>query len=108
MFELCDHKHVFFVLYGRFHELLPTFLAFQGSFDRKTRYMFEIYDHKLVFFMLYGHFNEVLPMFSVFQWPFDHKTRYMFKIYDHKLVFSYFMSVFMTPIAHSFGVPSAI
>ena len=67
LFERYDQKLVVFSFYGRFHDLLPIVLGFQGDLQRlKTRYMFDSYDQKLVVFVFYVHFHELLPTFFGF------------------------------------------
>ena len=67
MFESYDKKLVVFMFYGRFYELLLTFLGSKAILmARKTRYMFESYDQKIRFLaVLWPFFMSYCPRFWV-------------------------------------------
>ena len=81
MFESHDQAIVVFAYYGRFHELLPIFLGFQGdlTWPQDTIHVWG-HDQKLVIFVFYGRFHELSHIVLGFQgdlhvWELWPKTR---------------------------------
>ena len=100
LFVSYDQKVVIFAFYGRFHELLPTFMGFQGdlTWPQDTIHVWG-HDQKLVIFVFYGRFHEISHIVLGFQgdlhvWELWPKTRCFRVVWP-----------FSCSIAHSFGVP---
>ena len=99
MFESYDKKLVVFMFYGRFYELLLTFLGSKAILmARKTRYMFESYDQKIRFWLFYGRFSWAIVhgfgFHGGFVWPVRPNT--CLRIMTKNSLFWCFLAVFMS------------
>jgi hypothetical protein len=96
-------KLIIFAFYGRFHELLPSYMEIYKEYD--SLYILERNDKNSLFLHLWP-----------FLWAIAHRVGgsgviykahnilYMFERHDRKLIVFVFMAVFVT-IGHSFWVP---